>query len=450
MNVGSSEPVGVDPCRLMRQAIDVEHLLVVARRWPECGGRAFPNADEAFAAYLADPRFRTESPNPLFDERFYVRTNEDVAREVREGRRLSGFDHFVNQGVFEGRAYNAYVHRRMEWCRTPAPLLTAGGCEAGDLDDESRVFLERFPHVSAVAYYNGYGRFLGGASPLDRSTRVNGPRTGILVLGMHRSGTSILSAALVAAGSFIGSDLFPPSISNPVGFWESREIASTLDSILARTGSSWEDSRRVTFADRATRTAAVRELGRLIARKFRLAPLFSVKDPRSCRLAGLWSEALSCAGVSVKVVIPVRHPMEVAASLAVRNRFPVEKSLRLWTRHVLDALRQSRGFPTTIVRYADLLADGPREIDRIGASLDVRWPVAAEDRAARLGGLINNELRRQRVPKDAVIDDADFPAVEDLWRLVSDGGSALHCHETIDAIDREFSLLTADRQHATP
>jgi hypothetical protein len=183
----------------------------------------------------------------------------------------------------------------------------------------------------------------------------------------------------------------------------------------------------------------VRELGELIDRSFRRTPLFAVKDPRSCRLAFLWREALDAAGVDGKVVVPVRHPFEVAASLQARNEFPIAKGLRLWTRHVLDALRQTRGLPRVLVRHGDLLARGPAEIDRIGEALGIRWPVGADERAARIAEFIDPSLRHQRADGAPTIDHPDLPWVERLWSLVNDGNAALERDDLIDEIDREFS-----------
>ena len=416
-------------------------LLELAQRWSEWHTGDLSTPEAAFEAYLGHRRCRRMSPNPLFHEAWYRERHPDVAQAIEAGTTLSGLDHFVTTGVHEGRSFNSYVARRLEWCRTPAPRIEgeAAPAPASELDDESRGFLEAFPHVSAVAYWNAYGRFLGGRPPVGAPPMPPGRRTAILVLGMHRSGTSALSASLVASGASIGWDLIPSTPANPSGHWESREIARKHDEILARAGSRWHDWRAVELPDAASRRNAVRELGELIDRSFRRTPLFAVKDPRSCRLAFLWREALDEAVIDAKVVIPVRHPVEVAASLEARNEFPISKGLRLWTRHVLDALRQSRGLPRVVVRHAELLERGPAEIDRIGESLGIRWPVAADERAARIAEFIDPSLRNQRAGESPTVGHPDLPWVERLWSLVHDGNAALERDDLLDEIDREFS-----------
>jgi hypothetical protein len=422
---------------LLRHAIDPRHLTRLAGRWAKWRPGDVSTFDAAFEAYLSDPRCRQVSPNPLLDEPWYRQRHRDVDRAIRDGSVRSGLEHFVRTGVLEGRPFNPAIERRMAWCSRPAPPLdaAAGTGDPSVLDDESRTFLGYFPHVAPVDYFNRYGRFLGGTSPRAGSApSATGSRTAILVLGMHRSGTSSLSASLVAAGAYIGSDLIAPTADNPKGHWESWEIARTHDAILARAGSSWDDPRAVEFPDAKGREAAVGELRDLVARKFPRSPLFAIKDPRACRLASLWRETLESAGVSITVLIPLRHPSEVAASLAARNGFPMEMGLRLWARHVVDAVRLTRGLPRTFVRYEDLLARGPDELERIGAALGIHWPVDAAERAARLRGFLEPGLRRQRT-----VEPAGNSSVDELWSLVQEGPAALDRTEAIEALHERVS-----------
>ena len=147
--------------------------------------------------------------------------------------------------------------------------------------------------------------------------------------------------------------------------------------------------------------------------------------------------------VNDRIVIPIRPPAEVAASLAARNGFTVGRSLDLWMRHVLDALRMTRGLPRTVVSYEDLLAQGPAELERIGVTLGIRWPVAATDRTARLADFLEPGLRRQR--------DASLPEpspVHELWSLVREGDAAIDrpdAADRIDAIEAGFSRTLEGR-----
>ena len=67
-------------------------------------------------------------------------------------------------------------------------------------------------------------------------------RRAILILGMHRSGTSALTRALNLAGMRLATDLSNPNEFNDKGYWESQEIQKINDSLLVETNSAWFDS----------------------------------------------------------------------------------------------------------------------------------------------------------------------------------------------------------------
>ena len=46
----------------------------------------------------------------------------------------------------------------------------------------------------------------------------------VLILGMHRSGTSVLSAGLQSMGVYLGDKLFSPESDNPKGNYENEKI----------------------------------------------------------------------------------------------------------------------------------------------------------------------------------------------------------------------------------
>jgi hypothetical protein len=66
---------------------------------------------------------------------------------------------------------------------------------------------------------------------------MNGPRI-VCVLGMHRSGTSVVTRVLNLLGVFLGPEdrLIRPATDNPRGFWEHGPIMRLNQRILARLG----------------------------------------------------------------------------------------------------------------------------------------------------------------------------------------------------------------------
>ena len=65
----------------------------------------------------------------------------------------------------------------------------------------------------------------------------------ILVLGMHRSGTSAVTGALRLCGVELGTELMQPGSDNPKGFWEHAGVVAIHERLLAALERSWNDPR---------------------------------------------------------------------------------------------------------------------------------------------------------------------------------------------------------------
>ncbi|MGH7094566.1 MAG: glycosyltransferase, partial [Stellaceae bacterium] len=220
--------------------------------------------------------------------------------------------------------------------------------------------------------------------------------TAILVLGMHRSGTSALTGMLHHLGVGLGARLMPATSDNPRGYWEHAEIVAVHQSLMAGYGFAWDDLRPLPAALLGDGSATKR-LEAVLQRDFVDAPLWGVKDPRLCRLLPLWLPMLSRLGVTPRFVLALRHPIEVAASLRARDGINVQCAALLWLRHVLEAERATRGGTRTIVHYEALVgAAGWRSAAaRMAAELDQSWPTAAVS-AAGIDAFLAPELRHNR------------------------------------------------------
>ncbi len=219
----------------------------------------------------------------------------------------------------------------------------------------------------------------------------------LVVLGMHRSGTSALSGALAKSGAVPGAHLMPPTADNPEGYWECAPVVRLNDELLKRLGARW-DSVVALPADwtslpsvEALRADAVD----IVAAEFGDARFAVLKDPRLCRLLPFWRDVLGEAGFTLSAALLVRRPMEVAASLARRDQFAPEKSLALWFEHLVDAERNSRGLPRATLAYDALLADAPAALARVCDDAAFPLKSSAAQRKAALD-LVRPDLKRQR------------------------------------------------------
>src|SRR5215207_2516621 len=153
-------------------------------------------------------------------------------------------------------------------------------------------------------------------------------RHAVLVAGMHRSGTSAVTRVLNLLGLDLPTELYPARADNPLGYWEPQSVVAAHDAFLRGIGSSFDDPLRL--GDDALVGPAAAELRRhaveIVRREFDGSRAFVIKDPRLCRVLPVWSDALAEVGVAPSVVLPIRNPLEVAASLKARNEFTATKS----------------------------------------------------------------------------------------------------------------------------
>ena len=226
----------------------------------------------------------------------------------------------------------------------------------------------------------------------------------LIVLGMHRSGTSALTGAFAKSGALPGMQLMPATADNPEGYWECAPVVRLNDLILQRLGARWDSVAPLPAGWMAIPAveALRNDAAQIIATQFGDAKFAVLKDPRLCRLLPFWRDPFAAAGFTLSCALMVRRPMEVAASLARRDQFAPEKSLALWYSHLVDAERDSRGLPRSTIAYDALLADSTGVLARVCE--EAAFPLkasAAQKKAA--ADLVQPDLKRQNheVPKRA-------------------------------------------------
>lgn len=246
-------------------------------------------------------------------------------------------------------------------------------------------------------------------------------RQALIILGMHRSGTSALSGTLARLGAAAPRTLIPANPNNPKGFWESTELMKFHDRLLAAAGSQWNDwdgfdADRV---DPSILERADQELPALLHREFGDAGLMLIKDPRMCRMFPVWKRTLKALDVCPKVIVPFRSPEEVARSLMARNSFSRPRAQLIWLRHVLDAELFSRDMPRVFLGYAELLRDWRASVARIADALGINWP--------RHGGKVDTEIDAYLSPslRHHKADTHVIEAVTELDSWVMDTHAAL-------------------------
>ena len=239
----------------------------------------------------------------------------------------------------------------------------------------------------------------------------------VVVLGMHRSGTSAMSRVLSLAGAQLPSSLMIATPSNPVGHWEPQDVADFNDRLFAELDSNWSD----TFGPREFLQRKPRflrhlpEAREILRNNYGESDFIVLKEPRTSILLDIWVEALKQEDYEISYIIMVRHPEEVALSLQARDGFHKNKSLLLWATYMASAEQGTRGCRRIFVKHDDLIFDPEKVLDRVEADLGLIFPRRSWDSALEIQQFLKSELKHHTVsrpPKSA-------KAFSELYRFYS-------------------------------
>lgn len=204
---------------------------------------------------------------------------------------------------------------------------------------------------------------------LTRAFRGGGQRRRtVIVLGMHRSGTSVTAGIVRSLGVHLGDDLLGANRGNPMGHHEDLEVLELNDQILASSGGNWSDppTREAILRNRRQFRPAIRKLVRARNACHRV---WGWKDPRTALTLELFLPHLA----RPHLLVVRRDPEEVALSLSRRDGTDVEKNLALYEAYTarISKLLRDHPLPSLTVEFADLRAEAKREVARIARFLDV-------------------------------------------------------------------------------
>lgn len=221
----------------------------------------------------------------------------------------------------------------------------------------------------------------------------------VVVLGMHRSGTSAIARGLKALGVDLGEKVIPPIAGvNEKGFWEDVDINTLDDELLHYLGYDWHTLTPIQQSEFTRRNLASFKLRalELLQEKLKGITVFGLKDPRISRLLPFWKIVFEDLGVNVEYVIVIRHPMSVADSLSKRDDFDLDKSSYLWLGHIVPSMLDSEGYQRVVVDYDLLMEDPERQLCRIAEALSLSFDASSPAVKEYVNEFLTNDLRHTK------------------------------------------------------
>ena len=218
----------------------------------------------------------------------------------------------------------------------------------------------------------------------------------LVVVGMHRSGTSAVAGTLGILGAQLPKDLLGSNDFNPKGHFESLAVIALNDRLLEELGSCWYDIREIgpTIGWTSWDQSRAR-FADVLQASFDCNPSapFVLKDPRICRLLPLILASLRDLGATPYLVLCVRNPLEVAQSLEKRDGISLRHGLTLWLRYMLDAEFYSRGHPRVFIGFSEFLQDWRSAIKTIEQRLEIVLPENTDSAAVAVDAFLDRSLQ---------------------------------------------------------
>lgn len=228
-------------------------------------------------------------------------------------------------------------------------------------------------------------------------------KTAILVLGMHRSGTSALTGTLNLLDVYLGSELLKPNAANPKGFFENYNFYEVNEELLRQCESSWDDL--FYNEEKLLHIKETDALRDVIKKEFAYSRVFAIKDPRMIYLFPVYKRVLEELEIDIKVILPFRNPLEVASSLHKRDSMSMEKGLLLWAYNFLLAEYYSRGTQRVFTDFDELVSDTRKVVYHISEGLGLDLKSKYEKNKEQIAKFLEPGLKHHNISLENLSED---------------------------------------------
>jgi hypothetical protein len=279
----------------------------------------------------------------------------------------------------------------------------------------------------------------------------------LLVVGVGRSGTSLMAGMLGQMGFRLPQPEVKANATNPRGFGEPRWVVDFHHKLMRRRRVTVNDSRPSAWErtyEAGTRAPVRDELREWLRDELGHGADVVVKDPRTVWFLPLWTEVAAELGAGTATITMLRHPAEVIASAKKSYGDWQSDASRAsaWINVILETERVTRDGTRAFVGYETLLADWPGEMRRVGALIgSAPLAGATPERFPAADAFVDPKLHRNRVGWDA----HDVPArvreiADDVWELLlqlaAEGGDTPAVRASLDTARERYLAMHAEAE----
>lgn len=267
-------------------------------------------------------------------------------------------------------------------------------------------------------------------------------RTVLLIIGMHRAGTSALARVCSLRGAALPRDVLPANAGNTSGYWEPKGVTELNERILDYFDLAWDNPFASDLLPPPEEMPAQfrDDARRVLEQEYGSADLFVLKDPRCTLLQAFWRQALESLGIRVCPVVVMRPWAEVIDSLVRRDSTDATSGALLYVAYGLEAAKAA-SLSASFVTYRQLMDDWRTTTDRVAMEQGVVWPTVDTDAFGEIEMFLQPVTKQTRV--------YGLPATlqswaEATWKWFHDAANGrMIPRETLEPIAVELTRLGA-------
>jgi hypothetical protein len=198
-----------------------------------------------------------------------------------------------------------------------------------------------------------------------------------VILGVARSGTSVIARTLKTLGVNLGNKLTPPGKWNPTGFWEDNDIVYQVNQrLLDQFEFRWDSVKLFEpIYQTAESCKPIRNMAtRILAHRFQAFTHWGFKDPRTVRILPFWQSIFKTIDLTDHYIIALRNPLCSAHSFGSFNKKELERGLLLWLMHLIPAIQHTQGKKRIVVSYENIMQNPNKELTRLQHFFNLATP----------------------------------------------------------------------------
>jgi len=258
------------------------------------------------------------------------------------------------------------------------------------------------------------------------------------IAGMHRSGTSFLAQTLGNMGLEFPESIQPSAPDNPKGHFESLSVTQYHDYLLSELNLSWDTfiSPHENWFSSEYAKIAIQELSIKLQNDFPGDGPIILKDPRLSLFFPLWKEVVNNLDLQDYYIIPLRHPLGVAASLDKRNKISKIRSFLIYLNYLFNAEKSTRDKNRAFINFPQWVPDLELTIDNIENDLGTGFPKKNKRNLIKVSKEFESNLvHYEEAPTDVARNDIEslcFETYDTFLKLIQNPNDT----KTINKLDR--------------